>query len=97
MQALTSSQVRHLRGLAHKLKPVVSVGQAGASEAVALELDAALEHHELLKVKIHTGERDVMHQIAAALAQRTGAQVVQTIGRVVVMYRAAQKPRLILS
>ncbi len=75
---------------------MVSVGHAGASEAVTQELHAALEHHELLKVKIHTAERATLHQIAAELAQRTDATLVQTIGRIVVLYRASQQPRLVL-
>lgn len=93
---LTNSQIRYLRGLAHKLKPVVLVGQAGASEAVALELDVALEHHELLKVKINGAEREGVKEIAAALAERTAANLVQSIGHTIVMYRAAQKPRIVL-
>ena len=55
--ALTQAQKRHLRKLAHALKPVIIVGNAGLSEALLQELDTTLEHHELIKARTATHAR----------------------------------------
>jgi RNA-binding protein len=90
--ALNGKQRRHLRALAHPLVPVVQVGQKGVSPAVLAQIDDALDHHELIKVKLGKnlpGERgDAAPEVAAQLA----CAVVQTIGRVVVLYRPAPEP-----
>ena len=49
---LTTKQKQYLKGLAHNLKPVVMLGQHGLTEGVLAEIDAALNHHELIKVKV---------------------------------------------
>ena len=55
---LSTSQKKHLRGLAHKLKPVVTIGDKGLSPGVMEEYRNALDHHELIKVRIRAGDRD---------------------------------------
>ena len=93
---LTNAQIRYLRGLAHKLKPVVHLGQKGVTPSVLAELDAALTVHELVKVKL-AGERDEKKGLVAQLARESKAEVVQQIGHVVSLYRRnAEKPRLAL-
>ena len=56
--ALSSSQIRYLRSLAHGLSPVVLLGNKGATAAVVKELDQALAIHELVKVKLSGGDKD---------------------------------------
>lgn len=91
--ALTSRQRKHLRGLAHALQPVVHVGQAGASEAVAAELDRALDAHELVKVRLH--EPDDKKALAAELAELAGAQLCGLVGHTVILYRRhPETPRI---
>ncbi len=94
---LTDRQRRHLRGLAHALKPVVRLGNAGLTEAVALETDRALTHHELIKVKALGSDRDTRDALFAELAERTGSALVQRIGHVAALYRPRPDvPRIVL-
>lgn len=54
---LSTKQKQHLKGLAHPLKPVVLLGSNGLTEGVLAEIEQALEHHELIKVKIATEDQ----------------------------------------
>jgi RNA-binding protein len=95
--ALTASQKRHLRSLAHALKPVILVGGKGVSEAVLAELDLALERHELLKVKVAAEDRDERDAWIEQLAERAEAALVQRVGHVATLYRASrEKPEIVL-
>ena len=85
---LSERQRRHLRGLAHPLKPVVRIGNAGLTDAVALEAERALHDHELIKIKAPGGEREARDALFVALAARTHSVLVQRIGNVAVFYRA---------
>ena len=84
---LTSSQKRHLRSLAHGLKPVVMVGGKGITPSLIAELDAALSHHELVKIKIAAEDRDARDESLTALVQQVGGSLVQRIGNVAVLWR----------
>jgi RNA-binding protein len=94
---LTPSQNRYLRGLAHGLKPVIMVGGKGATEAVVAELESALEHHELLKLRLAVDDRDARTALGTELAQRSRAELVQRIGKTVILYRRSrERPRIVL-
>ena len=84
---LTERQKRHLRGLAHHLKPVVMVGQAGLSEGVFNEIGVALDHHELIKVKLAGAGRSERLPMIAAIAEQAGAETILSIGQMAVFYR----------
>lgn len=86
-QALTEKQKKQLRGLAHHLEPVVRLGNAGITEAVLAELDAALSHHELIKVKVVAADRASRDEMIASIAASSGATVVTRIGNVAVLFR----------
>jgi RNA-binding protein len=95
---LTTAEIRALRARAHDLKPVVMVGAAGVSDGVMQELDAALTHHELVKVRFLGAPKDDIRAATTRVCQCLGAQTVQRIGRVCVYYRvrpqeAAPAPR----
>jgi RNA-binding protein len=96
--ALSEPEKRYLRGLAHARKPVVTVGQAGFTQAVLAELQGALDHHELLKVRVSLGERGLRDAVIADILAQSGAELVQRIGNVAVLYRAnpLKKPPLAL-
>ena len=95
--SLTEKQKKHLRGLAHPKKPVVYVGKAGMSDAVAREVDSALATHELIKVGARVDDRELRDQILSELAQRTQSELVQRIGNVGTFYRRSKdKQRVIL-
>ena len=76
-----------LRARAHHLKPVVTLGAAGLTDAVVAETDLALEHHELIKVKIVGADRKERGDTAGRLCARTGAELIQLIGQVAILYR----------
>jgi RNA-binding protein len=84
---LKESQLKYLRGLGHKLKPVVTVGDKGLSPAVLDEYESALAHHELLKVRLRVGDREVRDRLIDELCRTSGALLVQRIGNVALLYR----------
>lgn len=86
-----------LRGAGNTLKPLLSIGKEGLSPAVLKQLDALLEYHELVKVKLlKTAEVD-RHELADQLAEKARASLVQVIGRTMLLYRRhPKKPRLLV-
>jgi len=95
--ALTGRQRRHLRALGHHLQPVVQVGHEGVTEAVVREAHQQLETHELIKVRIGESSPQDRHEGAELLAEKTGAQVAQVLGRTALLYRARKEnPEIVL-
>jgi RNA-binding protein len=95
--ALTSSQTRYLRGLAHPLKPVLMLGGKGVTVGVLKELEQALDDHELIKVRLTGGDRAARAADLAKLIESSHAEAVQTIGHIAVLYRRnAQQPGIAL-
>ena len=92
--ALNVKQRQHLKALAHHLKPVVQVGNAGITAAVIKEIELALGHHELLKIRLPGVERQARLEMLKKICAATAADAVQEIGRIAVIYRPAEKPRL---
>jgi RNA-binding protein len=94
---LSERQRRHLRGLAHPLKPVIRLGSAGVTAALVAETLRALHDHELIKVKAPGGDRAARDVLFESLAQASGSALVHRIGNVAVLYRPrAQEPRLVI-
>ena len=95
MSALTGRQRRYLRGLGHGLDPVVQVGKGGVTTSVIQAADDALLAHELIKVRRGSECPEDREQVGEALAAATGAEVVQTLGRTLLLYRAhPEEPRI---
>ncbi|MGN6112075.1 MAG: ribosome assembly RNA-binding protein YhbY [Luteimonas sp.] len=94
--ALTNAQTRFLRGQAHGLKAMLQVGGKGISDALVAEVDGALEHHELIKVKIAAEDREARDAMVEELAQRAGAALVQRIGHTAVLFRPSKDNRRIV-
>lgn len=94
MTQLTNKQKQFLKGLAHPLKPVVLLGSNGLTEGVVAEIELALAHHELIKVKIPGDDREMRRAVEQAIARETQATVVQTIGKTLVLYRPATEPTI---
>ena len=84
---LSESRKKFLRGLGHQLKPVVSVGSAGVTDAVLKEFDATIAHHELVKVRVRVGDRESRDAAIGELCRRGGAALVTRIGNVALLYR----------
>jgi len=93
---LTESQRKHLRRLGHALKPVVMIGNAGLTDSVATEIDAALEHHELIKIRVRVGDRAQRDRVMNGVVERLLAELVQRIGNMALLYRPAEEPKLTL-
>jgi RNA-binding protein len=92
---LTSRQRQRLRALAHHLKPIVFVGQAGLSDGIVLAIERALLDHELIKVKMH--QPDDRDALAQELAAASGAMLCGLVGHTAILYRPhPENPRLTL-
>ncbi|EIC20002.1 ribosome assembly RNA-binding protein YhbY [Thiorhodovibrio frisius] len=87
MPSITPKQRHWLKQQAHHLKPVVMLGQHGLTEAVLREIRIALDHHELIKVKISAGDRAERDQLITAITEETGAELVQRVGNAASLYR----------
>ena len=94
---LTERQKKFLRREAHSLKPVVFAGDKGISEAVLGEIDSALEHHELIKIKVRIGDRESRSAAITRMIDSTGATLVSRVGNIAAVYRPQKvKPGIIL-
>lgn len=91
---LNKKQIQYLKGLAHSLKPVVMLGNNGLTEAVVAEIDFALNHHELIKVKIPTDDRETKALIVDAICREANAIKVQVIGKTLIIFRQSQEKKI---
>jgi len=88
---LTGKQLRHLRSLAHALKPIVQVGKQGFTDAVAGQIDSALTDHELIKIRVNSECPMKVKELGAKASEAASAHLAQTIGLIAVLYRAHPK------
>ncbi|MDO6460807.1 ribosome assembly RNA-binding protein YhbY [Granulosicoccaceae sp. 1_MG-2023] len=95
---LDKDKIRHLKSLAHQRKPVVLIGQKGLTENVLNEVKLALDHHELIKIKVNVGDRDDRNDIIDSLTADTGATCIQRIGNIAVLFlRNEKKPVIVFA
>ena len=96
MAALSIQERKRLRQIGHALNPVVMIGDKGLTENVIEELGRALNDHELIKVKVGGEDREARAALIAEIAQASGSEVVQTIGKIALLYKKAkqQNPKL---
>lgn len=92
---LNKANKRQLRSLAHNLKPVVRLGQHGLSDAVCKELDGALDHHELVKVKLSVSDKASRMEQLQRLCDSVNAICVQQIGHTATLFRRNMKKPVI--
>ena len=92
--SLSNRQLRHLRGLTHQLKPVVMIGDKGLSENVMSEIETALSHHELIKIKLR-GDRETRSTWTDEIARSFSAEPVHSIGQVACFFRRNRKKPVI--
>lgn len=93
---LTGKQKRHLRALGHSLKPLIQVGKKEIEEALVNEANAALAHHELIKVKLLESCMLDKHEASELLASACNAEVAQILGKTFLLYRPAETPVIAL-
>ncbi|MEZ5452120.1 MAG: YhbY family RNA-binding protein [Thiothrix sp.] len=84
---LNEAQRKRLRGRAHDLHPVVMIGQHGLKPTVLEEISSALDHHQLIKIKLSVGDRDLRDEMIEQVTQYSQSQLIQRIGNVAVLYR----------
>jgi RNA-binding protein len=85
--SLSKKQTKFLRARCHNLSPVVLMGQKGLTEEVLNEIDIALTHHELIKIKLSADDRQQRQQLAAEICNKTHSEEVQSIGKTLSIYR----------
>ena len=91
---LTSRQIRYLRGLTHSLRPVVMVADNGLNENVMIEIESALQHHELVKIKLRA-DRDTRTAWINQISEQCSAQKVHVMGQVACFFRRNKKKPII--
>lgn len=84
---LKGSDRRALRALGHALKPVVTVGKDAVSEGLLSAIAAEHDHSELIKLKVLDTCPVDRREVAATLAERSGSEVAQVLGRTILLYR----------
>lgn len=91
---INKKQIQYLKGVAHSLKPIVLLGSNGLTEAVVAEIDYALSHHELIKIKIPTDDRENKALIVDAICRETNSVKVQLIGKTLIIYRQSEEKKI---
>ena len=89
---LKPSKRSELRAQAHKLNPVVLIGDKGLTDEVLAEIDRSLKAHELIKVRAVTDDRDAREIWFEKICETLGAEEVQEIGKILVVYRENPEP-----
>ncbi|MDD3279605.1 MAG: ribosome assembly RNA-binding protein YhbY [Lachnospiraceae bacterium] len=90
---MTSKQRAYLKGLAMKLDPIMQIGKSSLTPEYTKSVAEALDARELIKISVLQNCMDDPHQIAEMLAGRTGSQVVQVIGKKIVLYKEGSKDK----
>lgn len=93
---LSGKQKNYLRGVAHSMNPIVMIGGKGLTDAVMNEIELALEQHELIKIKLPSSDKAEKVSILAQITGQSNSYPVQLIGRVGVIYRAGDEPKITL-
>ena len=89
---LATAQRKSLKARAHRLEPVVMVGDKGLTDAVLKEIDVNLKSHELIKVRVASDDRDERESYLARICEALDAAAVQHIGKILVVYREKPVP-----
>lgn len=95
MELSTTAQKKRLKSLAHTLKPVVMIGQQGLKDSIQAEIETALSFHQLIKIKINAGDREVRDAMIVTIQTMNEAELILKIGNIAVLYkRNKKKPSL---
>ena len=95
--SLNAAKKKHFRTIGHNLKPVVMVADKGLTDGVVEETLRALNDHELIKVKFAIGDREAKQQLMKELVETVKAEMIQSIGKIALIYKPAKKPNPALS
>lgn len=89
--AITPKQRQQLKGKAHSLRPIVSIGNNGLSDNVKMEIDRGLEDHELIKIRIQASDRVARKELFKEICDVLLAYPIQLVGGIGVIYRVQKK------
>lgn len=92
MQTSSKLTTKRLKTIGHKLNPVVTVGDKGLSNTVISEIMRALSDHELIKVTVRHPDREAKRELMETICKTSGAELVQTIGNIALIYKANPEP-----
>ncbi|MCE5167723.1 ribosome assembly RNA-binding protein YhbY [Paenibacillus profundus] len=92
---LTGKQKRYLRSLAHHVQPIFQVGKGGTNDQLIRHIQEALEVRELIKVSILNNCMEDRYEVAEQLSSRSGAELVQVIGKMIVLYKESEEKKQI--
>ena len=90
---LRGKQKRFLRSQAHHLQPIFQIGKNGINEAVIVQINEALEKRELIKINLLQNTDEVAEEVAQKKKKKINCQIVQIIGRVLVLYKPSSKEK----
>jgi RNA-binding protein len=93
---LTGKQKRFLRAKANRLNPIFQVGKGGVNENMTKQIEEALEARELIKVSILQNCEEDRNSVGEQLSTETGAELVQIIGNMIVLYKESEENKEIL-
>ena len=94
---LTGKQKGYLRSMGNEMVPILQVGKGGIVETLVTQADEALEARELIKGRVLQNSSEEPKTVAAELAEQTGAELVQVIGRNFLLFRQSKnKPLIVL-
>ncbi len=95
--SLSNAEKKRFRAIGHKLHPIISIAEKGLSENIQLEIERALRDHELIKIKLLAADRAEKNSLTETICTDFNAECVQSIGHVILIFRAAKKPNEKLS
>ncbi|OCT17201.1 RNA-binding protein [Paenibacillus pectinilyticus] len=87
---LTGKQKRHLRSMAHHVDPIFQVGKGGVNDHLIRHIQEAIEVRELIKITVLNNSGEDRQEVGSELAEKSGAELVQVIGKIVVLYKESR-------
>lgn len=93
---LNSKQRKYLYSLTNDMQPIVNIGKASLTPEIIASIDEALSARELIKISILKNCPDVTSTLAITMSERTQSEVVRIIGKKIILYRPAKKPKIVL-
>lgn len=90
---MTSKQRAYLKSLATNLDTIFQIGKGGISDEICFQLNNAMEARELIKIKLLETCPDPIKEVASEIAEKTGAEIVQTIGTKIVLFKVSSQEK----
>jgi len=90
--SLSNADKKQYRSIGHNLKPIVTIAQKGITDNIRQEIDRALTDHELIKLKLVSSDRDEKKLLTETICAELKAECIQSIGHVILLFRAARNP-----